>query len=80
MRCNVGKSERILRVLIGLAMLALGAVFDSWWGAVGIIPLVTAAIGWCPLSAVFGFSTCKDDKDLIPDSATKDTKKPMRMR
>ena len=80
MQCNVGKSERIIRVFIGLALLGLGAVFDSWWGAVGIIPLLTAAIGWCPLSALLGFSTCRDDKELIPDSATKDTKKPMRMR
>ncbi|GAU08173.1 YgaP family membrane protein [Desulfoplanes formicivorans] len=80
MRCNVGKSERIIRVFIGLSLLGLGAVFDSWWGAVGIIPLLTAAIGWCPLSSLLGFSTCRDDKELIPDSATKDTKKPLRMR
>lgn len=80
MQCNVGKSERIIRVLLGLVMLALGAVFDSWWGAVGIVPVLTAVIGWCPITALLGFSTCKDDKELIPDSATKDTKKPMRMR
>ncbi|WP_462325932.1 YgaP family membrane protein [Desulfoplanes sp.] len=80
MRCNVGKSERIIRVVVGLAIFALGAGVDSWWGLVGIVPVLTAAIGWCPVSAVFGLSSCKDDKDLIPDSATKDTKKPLRMR
>jgi hypothetical protein len=55
-------------------------IFDSWWGVVGIIPLATAAIGWCPLYTIFGFSTCKDDRDLIPDSATRDTEKPLRMK
>jgi hypothetical protein len=76
----VGKRDRILRVVVGLVLLGLGLVFDSWWGAVGIIPLITASIGWCPLYTLAGFSTCRDDPELIPDSATKDTKKPMRMR
>ncbi len=80
MRCNVGKTERIIRVGVGLFLLALGGIFDSWWGIVGIIPLATAAIGWCPLYTLFGFSTCKDDRELIPDSATKDAKKPLRMK
>lgn len=58
MKCNVGKSDRIIRVVIGLVLIALGIYFNSWWGAIGVIPLVTAAIGWCPLYLPFGLSSC----------------------
>ena len=58
MKCNVGKTDRIIRVLIGLVLIGLGFYFNSWWGAIGIIPLFTAAIGWCPLYLPFGLSSC----------------------
>ena len=58
MRCNVGKTDRIIRVLIGLVLISLGLYFNTWWGAVGVIPLLTAAIGWCPLYLPFGLSSC----------------------
>ena len=58
MTCNVGKTDRIIRVLIGLALIGLGVYFNSWLGAIGVIPLVTAAIGWCPLYVPFGLSSC----------------------
>ena len=58
MTCNVGTTDRIIRVLIGLALIGLGVYFNSWLGAIGVIPLVTAAIGWCPLYVPFGLSSC----------------------
>jgi hypothetical protein len=58
MKCNVGKTDRIIRVLIGLVLIGLGFYFNSGWGAIGIIPLLTAAIGWCPLYVPFGLSSC----------------------
>ena len=58
MKLNVGKIDRISRVLLGLIIIAVGIYFKSWWGIIGIIPLVTAAIGWCPLFALFGLSSC----------------------
>ena len=58
MRCNVGKTDRIIRILIGLAVIGVGVYFKSWWGAIGVIPLFTAAIGWCPAYSPFGISTC----------------------
>ncbi len=58
MKCNVGKIDRIIRVLLGLIIIAVGIYFNSWWGAIGIIPLFTAAIGWCPLYVPFGLSSC----------------------
>jgi hypothetical protein len=58
MKCNVGKVDRIIRVLIGVGLLAIGIYFNSWWGAIGLIPLFTAAVGWCPLYLPIGLSTC----------------------
>ena len=58
MKCNVGKTDRIIRVLVGLVLIALGVYFNNWWGAIGVIPLFTAAVGWCPLYVPFGLSSC----------------------
>lgn len=58
MKCNVGKTDRIIRVLVGLVLIALGIYLNSWWGVIGVIPLATAAIGWCPLYLPFGWSSC----------------------
>jgi hypothetical protein len=55
---NIGKTDRIIRLLIGLAMLAAGVIAHSWWGAVGLLPLVTSFVGFCPLYIFSGFSTC----------------------
>jgi hypothetical protein len=60
MKCNVGKTEKIIRIIAGLAIIGAGVYFQSWWGAIGAIPLVTGALGWCPLYVPLGISTCKD--------------------
>jgi hypothetical protein len=60
MKCNVGKTDRAIRVVLGLAIIAAGVYFESWLGAIGIIPLATAAMGWCPLYLPIGFSSCND--------------------
>ena len=56
---NVGTLDRVIRLIIGLVIIGLGVAFQSWWGLIGIIPLATAGIGWCPPYALLGFSTCK---------------------
>jgi len=58
MQCNVGKVDKTLRIILGIAVLGAGFYFESWWGAVGAIPLLTGSIGWCPIYAPFGLSTC----------------------
>lgn len=60
MKCNVGKTEKIIRIIAGLAIIGAGVYFQSWWGAIGAIPLITGALGWCPLYVPLGISTCKD--------------------
>jgi len=65
MKCNTGKTDRVLRVILGLVIISVGWFYQSWWGAIGIIPVFTAAIGWCPVYLPFGLSTCKmDDKQV----------------
>jgi len=60
MNKNVGGIDRILRVVVGLLLIALAATGTvGVWGYVGIVPIVTAAIGWCPAYLPFGFSSCK---------------------
>jgi membrane protein implicated in regulation of membrane protease activity len=59
MTSNVGGIDRILRIAIGLVLIALAATGTvGWWGWLGIVPLATGAIGWCPPYALLGFSTC----------------------
>jgi Protein of unknown function (DUF2892) len=58
-KTNVGTIDRVARILIGLALIALtltGTI--GVWGWIGVVPLLTAAIGNCPLYSVLGFSTC----------------------
>lgn len=59
MKCNVGKADKIIRILLGLAIGAVGFYFKSWWGIIGLIPVVTALFNWCPLYLPFGISTCR---------------------
>lgn len=61
MKTNVGSLDRALRVLIGFALLSLLLLLDGdarWWGVLGIVPLLTAFLGFCPLYALLGVSTC----------------------
>lgn len=57
MTCNMGSTDRIIRGVVGIGVLGAGYYFQSLWGLVGLIPLVTALIGWCPSYVPFGIST-----------------------
>lgn len=59
MKLNVGGYDRIARIVLGLVLIGLAATGTvGAWGWIGILPLATGAIGWCPPYAIFGFSTC----------------------
>jgi hypothetical protein len=64
MSVNMGSIDRLLRVILGLALLAF-AVFGpadiawKWVGYIGVVPLLTAVIGWCPAYTLLGIRTCK---------------------
>lgn len=59
MKKNMGTADRIIRIILGIIIGIVGIYFQSWWGLVAVIPIATAFIGWCPLYAPFGLSTCK---------------------
>ncbi len=59
MKPNVGGIDRMARVVLGLVLIGLAATGTiGVWGWLGVVPLATAAIGWCPPYAMFGWSTC----------------------
>jgi hypothetical protein len=58
MKTNVGTIDRIIRVILGLGVLGAGYYFKNWLGLIGIVPLLTAFVGFCPAYLPFGLSTC----------------------
>ena len=56
---NIGTTDRIVRVLVGLALLVLGIALKTWWGVIGVIPVLTAFVGICPAYIPLGISTCR---------------------
>jgi Protein of unknown function (DUF2892) len=56
---NEGNMDRALRVIAGLALLGLAATGTlGVWAYIGIVPLATGLLGWCPLYTVLGLNTC----------------------
>ena len=58
MKNNVGTIDRSLRIVLAVGIGAAGLYFKSWFGLIGLVPLVTAFVGWCPLYVPLGISTC----------------------
>jgi hypothetical protein len=59
MNRNVGGIDRILRLVVGIALVGLALVGTiGWWGFIGIVPIVTAAVGYCPIYPLLGMNTC----------------------
>ncbi len=61
---NVGSVDRIVRIVIGIAVMAAGLYYNTWWGLAGIVLVVTAIMNKCPLYIPCGLSTCKIDKEV----------------
>lgn len=58
---NVGGIDRILRIVVGLALLSLLVLLEGnarWWGLIGLVPLGTALLRWCPAYTLIGVNTC----------------------
>lgn len=59
---NLGTADRAIRIIVGLILLSLVFVGPkSLWGLIGIVPIVTAFIGFCPAYAPLGLNTCRKD-------------------
>jgi hypothetical protein len=63
MKLNVGRIDRTLRIGVGLTLVALAALeVIPVWGYIGIVPLLTGLIGWCPAYPLLGMNTCSAKK------------------
>ncbi len=58
MKPNVGMADKVVRLVVGAAIIAAGVYFQSWWGAIGAGPILTALMGRCPPYALLGINTC----------------------
>jgi hypothetical protein len=57
---NMGTVDRALRVIVGLALIAMAATGTvGIWGWIGVVPVLTALVGFCPAYTLLGFKTCK---------------------
>jgi hypothetical protein len=65
MKTNVGNIDRTIRVIAGLAILSLFFILEGdmrWFALVGLVPLATATMRWCPAYTLIGVNTCPVDK------------------
>ncbi|MDD2684782.1 MAG: DUF2892 domain-containing protein [Gallionella sp.] len=63
MKANVGGIDRTLRILVGIALIALAATGTvGAWGWIGVVPLVTGLFKFCPFYPMLGMSTCPMEK------------------
>lgn len=60
MPCNEGTIDRALRIIVGAVLLLLVFVGpQTAWGWIGLIPLLTGLVGYCPLYSLIGFNSCR---------------------
>lgn len=56
---NIGNIERAIRAIVGIGLISLVFIGpQTVWGWIGVVPLATAIIGWCPPYAMLGINTC----------------------
>ncbi len=59
MTTNVGGIDKVLRIIVGLVIIALGLIYSSWWGILGIVPLATGLMNYCPVYSLIKVTTNK---------------------
>jgi len=64
MKANVGGIDKILRIAVGISLIAMAYMnVVGVWGYIGVVPLLTGLIGWCPVYPLLGFSSCPMKKN-----------------
>jgi len=61
MKCNVGKTDKMIRAIAGIAIIIVGVIYSSWFGLIGVVLLGTALIRFCPAYLPFSIDTSKND-------------------
>ena len=62
MQTNVGGIDKILRILVGIALIVWALFGGPVWAWIGVVPLATGLLGWCPAYTLLGIKTCPVDK------------------
>lgn len=64
MKSNVGGIDKILRIVAGLVLIVLAVMgIGAPWTYIGVVPLVTGLMGWCPAYTLLGMNTCPMSKN-----------------
>ncbi|THF65869.1 DUF2892 domain-containing protein [Pseudothauera nasutitermitis] len=63
MKANVGGIDKILRIVVGIALIAWALLGGPVWAWIGVLPLATGLMGWCPAYLLIGLNTCPLKKD-----------------
>ena len=58
MKTNVGGIDKILRIVVGIALIAWAILGGPVWAWIGLLPIITGVMGWCPAYTLIGFNTC----------------------
>jgi len=61
MKCNVGSTDRILRLVAGIGIAIGGIIFESYWGLIGVVVTATAVSQFCPFYRLLGIYTNKKE-------------------
>lgn len=59
MKANIGKSDKVIRLVLGTVIILLGIYLKSWWGIIGVVPIITALLNFFPVWKLLGISTRK---------------------
>lgn len=59
MKCNIGKTDKTIRLLLALIIGTIGIYFKSWWALAALVPLVTGLATFCPIYKILGVNTCQ---------------------
>lgn len=59
MKTNVGATDKLIRIVVGILLIIWGVFGSKIWIIIGLIPLITGLIGYCPLYTLLGINTCK---------------------
>ncbi|MBT4288357.1 MAG: DUF2892 domain-containing protein [Deltaproteobacteria bacterium] len=65
MKQNIGSLDRLIRMLVGLIIIGAGSFHESWWGAIGLIPITTALLRSCFFYRILKTDTNDKSEDLL---------------
>jgi len=68
MECKMSDQDRLSRVVAGIILIVFAMITGNFVGWLGIIPLITGIVGWCPLYGPLGINTCASEHDPCEDT------------